>query len=142
MFQNFKNTLIAYFKILVTNTTFAFIGNASIYRFVIFTIVFIFTTNNFSSYISVHKDFTQKSNYTNVSTNKNFKLEKNANQGDSSDELFHMMDIEEIIAYSYSNDVFEQNLLKVILTNSIKYHYKESKKLQFHLDILSPPPQV
>jgi hypothetical protein len=142
MFQNFINTLIAYFKILVTNTTFAFICNASIFRFVIFTIVFVFTTNNFSSYVSVHKDFTQKSNYTKVSTNKNFQLEKNTNQDSSSDELFHMMDIEEIIAYSYSNEVFEQNLLKVILTNSIKYHYKESEKLQFHLDILSPPPQV
>ena len=142
MFQNFINTLIAYLKIFVTNTTFAFIGNASIFRFVIFTIVFVFTTNNFSSYILVHKDFTQKSNYTKVSTNKNFQLEKNTNQDSSSDELFHMMDIEEIIAYSYSNEVFEQNLLKVILTNSIKYHYKESEKLQFHLDILSPPPQV
>jgi hypothetical protein len=142
MFQNFINTLIAYLKILVTNTIFAFIGNASIFRFIIFTIVFVFTTNNFSSYVSVNKDFTQKSNYTKVSTNKNFQLEKNTNQDSSNDELFHMMDIEEIIAYSYSNEVFEQNLLKVILTNSIKYHYKESKKLQFYLDILSPPPQV
>lgn len=142
MFQYFINTLRAFFKILVTNFNLAFNVNAMFYSFVISTLIFFLITNFSSNLNFVSNNFTHISLNREDSKNSQKPIDSNKSQGDSSNDLFHIFDIEEIFALLHTKDFFEHNELKLILISSIKYHYIESNRLQIYLDISSPPPQI